>query len=345
MLSSKLHIVYWEQDGISTAAVVDQISGAVFGKNGSFNIFYNLTQFATAAILFVAAQTSFADFPRVASMLAKDGYMPRQLTQLGDRLAFDNGIIALGLLSTIFIIAKKGSVDLLIPFFTIGVFLAFTMSQTGMIRHWLKQKGNGWQFKLLINGVGALATFVVLLDIVIEKFFDGAWLVIVLVAILLLLFHTISNHYKNLALKLAITPQTVCATRNKNTVLVLIRDVNAGTLKSVDYARSIGIDCKAIYVETNPEYTADLKEEWQQYFPDVSLIILPSPYRSLIQPIMDYLDELHKEQPNQTITVVIGEYVSNKWWQSLLHGNTGLLLKLAFLARNDVVVSNVRYSI
>ncbi len=188
ILCAKLHIVYWEQDGVSAPAIIDQISGAVFSKTGSLSIFYNLTQFATAAILFVAAQTSFADFPRVASMLAKDGFMPRQLTQLGDRLAFDNGIITLGFLSAIFIVAKKGSVDLLIPFFTIGVFLAFTMSQTGMIWHWLNRRGNGWQLKLVINGAGALATFIVLLDIVIEKFFDGAWLVIVLMGIMLFLF-------------------------------------------------------------------------------------------------------------------------------------------------------------
>ncbi len=345
MLSSKLHVIYWEHDGISAAAVIDQISGAIFSKSGSFSVFYNLTQFATAAILFVAAQTAFADFPRVTSILAKDGFMPRQLTQLGDRLAFDNGIMALGVLSTIFIVAKKGSVDLLIPFFTIGVFLAFTMSQIGMVRHWLKQKGNNWQLKLLINGIGALATFIVLIDIVIEKFLDGAWLVLVLMAILLFLFHTISSHYKNLALKLTITPESLSNIPHKNTVLVLVQGVHAGTVKSIDYARSLCNNCQAIYVETNPDNTADLKKKWQQYFPDVPLVVLPSPYRSLIQPIMCYLDEFHKEHPDQTITVVIGEFVPNKWWQSLLHGNTGLLLKLAFLARNDVIVTDVRYSV
>ncbi len=148
-----------------------------------------------------------------------------------------------------------------------------------------------------------------------------------------------------MALRLAITPETLSAVPRRNAVLVLVQGVHAGTLKSVDYAMSISHSCQAIYVETNPDRTADLNTQWQKYFPEVPLIVLASPYRSLVQPIMDYLDEFQKEHPDQTITVVIGEYVPAKWWQSLLHGNTGLLLKLAFLTRNDVIVSDVRYSV
>ncbi|MBU6454246.1 MAG: APC family permease [Cyanobacteria bacterium REEB67] len=153
-LSVNLHIVYWESGGSSAAAVIDQISGTVFGKSGFGSILYNLTQFSTALILLVAAQTSFADFPRVTSILARDGYMPRQLSNLGDRLAFDNGVVALGFFSILFIIAKKGSVDLLIPFFTIGVFQAFTLSQFGMVKHWFKEKGKNWRTKAILNGLG-----------------------------------------------------------------------------------------------------------------------------------------------------------------------------------------------
>jgi len=344
-LAVKLHVVYWEHQGVSAPAVIDQLSGTIFGKTGIGSVFYNITQLSTAFILFIAAQTSFADFPRVTSILARDGFMPRQLTQLGDRLAFDNGIIILGFLSTLFIIAKKGSVDLLIPFFTIGVFLAFTMSQAGMVRHWFKEQGLGWHTKAIINGLGAFATFIVLFDIVAEKFVDGAWLIVVLIFVLLFLFRTISTHYQNLSQHLAITETTAHAAKLHNTVLVLVQAVHAGTIKSINYARSISTDIRAIYVEINADNTPLMMKQWQEIFPDVPLIVLPSPYRSLIQPIMTYLDEFHQEHPQDTITVVIGEYVSDKWWQSLLHGNTGLLLKLAFLARKDVVVANVRYSL
>lgn len=344
-LAIKFHVVYWEHQGVSAPAVIDQISGAVFGKTGPASLFYNLMQLSTAFILFVAAQTSFADFPRVASILAKDGFMPRQLTQLGDRLAFDNGIIVLGLLSTIFIIAEKGSVDLLIPFFTIGVFLAFTMSQSGMVKHWLTKGGTGWHIKALLNGLGALATFIVFVDIVAEKFLDGAWLIILVIITLLFFFKKVSDHYRNLARSLALDDQNIHLQEQKNTVLVLVQGVHASTAKSLNYARSICPNCQAVYVEINPGDATALKEQWQKTFPGIPLVILASPYRSLIQPIMNYLDDFHKENPDQTITVIIGEYVSDKWWQSLLHGNTGLLLKLALLARKDVVVANVRYSL
>lgn len=344
-LAIKLHIVYWQNQWISAPAVIDQISGTVFGKTGLTSLFYNLMQLSTASILFVAAQTSYADFPRVASILARDGFMPRQLAQLGDRLAFDNGIIILGVLSTIFIVVEKGSVDLLIPFFTIGVFLAFTLSQTGMVKHWLTKRNSGWQTKAMLNGTGALATFIVLIDIVVEKFFDGAWLIIVVILLLLFLFRKISQHYQDLASHLVLNEQNRIIQPQTNTVLVLVQGVHAGTARSLGYARSISPDCQAVYVEINPGDGAALQEQWQQYFPEIPLMILPSPYRSLIQPIMNYLDEFHKEHPDRSITVIIGEYISNKWWQSLLHGNTGLLLKLAFLTRRDVVVSNVRYSL
>ena len=344
-LAIKFHVVYWQDQGISAPAVIDQLSGAVFGKTGTTSLFYNLMQLSTAFILFVAAQTSFADFPRVTSILARDGFLPRQLTHLGDRLAFDNGILILSFLSIIFIVAEKGSVDLLIPFFTIGVFLAFTMSQTSMVKHWLIKGGPNWHIKATLNGIGAIATFIVLIDIVVEKFIDGAWLIITVIFILLFMFKKISQHYEYLASRLTLHQQPAILQPQKNTVLVLARGIHLGTVKALNYAKSISADCQAIYVEINPGTADSFKKEWQKEFPDIPLTVLPSPYRSLIQPIMSYLDEFHKQHPDQTITVIIGEYVTKQWWDSFLHGNTGLLLKLAFLARSDVVVANVRYSV
>lgn len=342
LVAVKFHIVYWETNGVSAPAVIDQISGTVFGKTGASSWAYVLTQVATATILLVAAQTSFADFPRVTSILARDGYMPRQLANLGDRLAFDNGVLILGIISSLFIILKKGSVDLLIPFFTVGVFLAFTMSQCGMVRHWFLLKERGWQRKALINGLGAVATFVVLIDIVSEKFLDGAWFVVLLIAILLLVFQKTAAHYKDVGRQLVLDPKTA-PTVLKNQVIVLVQGLHVGTLKALNYAKSISPNCRALYVEIEPTWTSALENEWHKYADDVPLVIVQSPYRSLVRPIMEYLDQLHAAEPDGVITVVVGEFVSTKWWHKFLHGNTGLILKFAFLSRRDVVVTNVRY--
>jgi len=341
-LSVNLHIVYWEHDGLTAPAVIDQLSGTVFGKEGPTSIFYNIMQFSTALILLVAAQTSFADFPRVTSILAKDGYMPRQMGNLGDRLAFDNGIVVLGAISILFIIAEKGSVDLLIPFFTIGVFQAFSLSQIGMVKHWFKLRSPGWQFKALLNGMGALATVIVFADIIFEKFLDGAWFVIILIGVLLFIFNKISTHYKTLTASLSLPQESQT---EKTVVLVLVQGVHAGTFASMRYARAISDDPRAVYVEIEPDTTAPFVQKFESAFPQVPLIILPSPYRSLVHPLLLYIDKLEKSDPETIITVIIGEFVSDRWWHSLLHGNTGLMLKLALLSRSDIVVTNVRYRV
>ncbi len=341
-LMVKFHIVYWELHGNSAPAVIDQLSGTIFGKSGFSSLAYNITQVSTALILLVAAQTSFADFPRVTSILARDGFMPRQLANLGDRLAFDNGILILGIFSSIFIILKKGSVDLLIPFFTVGVFLAFTLSQCGMVKHWFISKEKARIRKLIVNGLGALFTFVVLLDIIAEKFFDGAWFVLVMMASLLFMFHKIAGHYKNVRAQLTIDPLHIPAPVQTK-VVVLVYGMHRGTLKSLNYARSISSQCEALYVEIEPTWTGAFEADWNRYAPDIPFVIVKSPFRSLLQPIMEYLDELHSVNPEQIITVIVGEFVAAKWWHKFLHGNTGLILKFAFLSRRDVVVTNVRY--
>jgi amino acid transporter len=340
-LAMTFHVVYWEVNGNTASAVIDQISGAVFGKTGPWSLAYVVTQVFTALILILAANTSFAGFPRLASILARDGFMPRQLSSIGDKLVFHNGIIILGLLSAGLIIFKKGSVDALIPFYAIGVFLAFTLSQAGMVRHWISKKAPGWRWRALINGVGSVATFVVLLDIGTEKFADGAWFVIVLVALMILMFLKVSRHYADVSKQLRLTeykPEVML-----NTVLVLAQGVNVGTMRTLAYARSLTSDCIAVHVDLDANQTANFKKHWEEIVPDVPLVILQSPYRSLLAPIMHYLDVVHEERPNHRTTIVIGEFVATKWWHTLLHGNTGLLLKLALLNRRDVVVANVRY--
>jgi amino acid transporter len=340
-LAVHFHVVYWEHNGVTAPAVIDQLSGTVFGKEGPFSWAYLLTQISTALILIIAAQTSFAGFPRLASILATDGYLPRQLTALGDRLAFNNGIFLLGIFSSLLIIVEKGSVDALIPFFAIGVFVAFTMSQSGMVRHWFKVKSKGWQHKSVINGLGAIACFIVVIDIAAEKFFEGAWFVIVVIFALLFTFKKIHKHYARMAQLLLPSNYMVAKARNK--VIVLVQSVHAGSLAAVDYGRSICKNCIAVSVAIDPEGVPRLKEQWEKYVPGVELVILDSPYRSLVEPITHFVDEELKAHPGERVTVVIPEFVTTKWWQTFLHGHTGFLLKLALLGHRDVVVANVRY--
>jgi amino acid transporter len=342
-LAMNLHVVYWEQGGKTANAVIDQISGAVFGKTGSWAWAYLATQFFTAAILVLAANTSYADFPRLASILARDRFMPRQLANLGDKLVFDKGIWLLGLFAAALIWVKGGSVDALIPLYAIGVFTAFTLSQSGMVQHWLRLRGPGWQRKAVINGVGALATGIVLLDIAYEKFLEGAWIVMLLVALLVLMFRAIYNHYADVAQQLKMANYHPPSAPLKNTVLVLIPALHRGVMPALEYARSLSPDCRALHIATDPDKTPQLKAKWEEWGHDVPLIILNSPYRSLISPLMHYLDAVQVERRNHLITVIVPEFVPAKWWHTLLHGNVGLLLKLALLGRKDVIVANVRY--
>lgn len=342
-LATKFHVVY--DGGANTNAVIDQISGAVFGKDGAWAIGYYLTQFFTAAILVLAANTSYADFPRLASILARDRYLPKQFSNLGDKLVFNNGIWILGLLAAALIIAKNGSVDALIPLYAIGVFTAFTLSQSGMVVHWLrlKQEQKGWLVKACINGLGAFATFLVLLDIAVEKFKEGAWFVMVLVALLVIMFNKIHRHYLDVGEQLKMKYYQPSDAPLTNTVLVMVPTLHRGVMPALDFARSLSPDCRAIHIETDPEKTPLLKERWEKWGQDVPLVILNSPYRALISPIMQYLDAVQVERRNHLVTVVVPEFVPTKRWHGLLHGQAGLRLKLALLGRKDVIVANVRY--
>jgi amino acid transporter len=342
-LAMQLHVVYWEEGGRTAPAVIDQISGAIFGKTGPWSIAYLVTQFATAGILILAANTSFADFPRLCSFIARDRFLPKQFANLGDKLVFNNGILALGIFAGLLIILKKGNVDALIPLYAIGVFLAFTLSQSAMVVHWYVLKSSGWQRKMVINGIGATATLLVLLDIAYEKFRDGAWAVIILMGFLVWLFKKINRHYADVAVQLKLPKDHPETPEQFNTVLVLVPGLHRGLIPALAYARTLSPDCRAILVETDPEKTPDIKAKWEEWAEDVSLVILSSPYRSLISPVMHYLDAVMIERKNHMVTVVIPEFVPTKWWHNLLHGNSGLLLKLALLGRRDVIVANVRY--
>lgn len=342
-LAMRLHVVYWEAGDQTANAVLDQISGAIFGKTGPWSFAYVTTQLATAAILILAANTSFADFPRLSSILARDRFLPKQLSNLGDKLVFNNGIIVLGVFAALLIVLKKGSVDALIPLYALGVFLAFTLSQSGMVIHWWRLKDGGWQRKALINGVGAVATFIVLLDIAYEKFAAGAWAIIVLIVVLVLMFLKIGAHYSDVAEQLKVRPEDPPLEPRTHTVILLVPSIHRGVLVALQYARLLSPDCRAVHVETHPEATAALQEEWGRLGEGTLLVILKSPYRSLVTPLLKYLREAQDERNDDVVTVVIPEAVPTRWWKQFLHGNTGLILKIALLRRPDLVVTNIRY--
>jgi hypothetical protein len=294
---------------------------------------YVTIQAATMLILAVAANTSFAGFPRLAALLAADGFLPRPLAGLGDRLVFANGILFLAAVTGGLIVLFGGDTHALIPLFAVGVFLAFTLSQAGMVVHWWRDQGRGWGLKAAINGVGALATAVTLLVVGISKFIEGAWLTILFLPLLVILFSHIRAHYREVGQQLTLRglPPSLKPFPPPR-VVVPISGVHRGVVDAIAYARSISEDVTAVYVELEPGFGERIREEWQSWWPDVPLVVLPSPYRSIVGSLLDFLDETDRQHNDgQLATVVLPEFVPAKWWHSLLHNQTAWLLKAALL--------------
>ena len=318
--------------------VVSQIARALFGTG----TFYFLVQGSTMLILVLAANTSFADFPRLSSLLSRDHYAPRQLTTQGDRLVFSNGIIVLGGLAALLIALFRGDTHALIPLYAVGVFISFTLSQAGMVRHWLGERGAGWRRRLIINGTGAVVTGVVTLVIAATKFTHGAWIVVLLVPVMVLAFRAVHRHYEALAQELSLEhlaeepPVT-------NTVLVLVGDLHMGVVRALRYAQSLSPNPKAVYVELDPTRTLRLEERWAKGGCGVPLVVLSSPYRSVLGPLFEYIDRVKSQAPHGVITIVIPEFVPSHWWQHVLHNQTAFLVKGALLFREGIVVVNVPF--
>jgi len=297
--------------------------------------FYLLIQITTMLILAVAANTSFAGFPRLAAILARDGFIPRQLSNLGDRLVFANGIILLAVATGGLIILFGGDSHLLIPLFAVGVFLAFTLSQAGMVRHWWRERQPGWQLKAVLNGLGALATGTTVLIIGISKFVEGAWITVVIIPVLVFGFLQISAHYRSVSHQLSLhgLPPDIKPSPPLRVVLP-ISGVHRGMVEAVNFARSISSDVTAVYIELEPGGAEHVRQQWQRLWPDVNLVVLPSPYRSIIRPLLEYLDQTDREHHDGRLAaVVLPEFVPARWWQALLHNQTTWMLKTALLYR------------
>ena len=322
-----------------TETVVSVLARAVFGEN---LLYYNI-QAATAVILFLAVNTSYQDFPRLSSILARDGFMPRQMANRGDRLVFSNGILILAALSIVLLVGFGGSTHALIPLYAVGVFLSFTLSQAGMVIHWLKLKDEHPRpHHILMNGLGAVATGVVCVVIAVTKFTHGAWMVIVLIPLIVMAFQAVHRHYERVARQLSLAgarrPRI-----GKNPVVVLVAGIHKGVVEALEYAKSISPSVTALTVDLDPTQTSKLRLRWAEWAPDVPLVVLESPYRGVVQPLLEYIDRMERQGEGRYLTVVIPEFVPKHWWEHFLHNQTALLVKAALLFRPGKVTVSVPY--
>lgn len=323
--------------------VMAKISIAVFGQ-GWF--FYSL-QVATALILFLAANTAFADFPRLSSFIAKDGYLPRQLMSVGDRLVFQNGIILLSLSAIALIIAFHADTHSLIPLYAMGVFISFTMSQAGMTVKWWKKGKGSWlarlgSWKLIVSAIGTITTLIVMIILLVTKFSEGAWIIVVALLVMLYIFRGIKRHYNYLSEALTVTVSDAVPER-KSTAILLVPRLHKGILEAISYAKTLTTDVRAVHVTLDPSNTWSVKQDWTRFGADIPMVILESPYRSLVEPVIEYIDEAITEDPDAIITVIVPQAVPRRWYHSLLHTNAAVPLKLALASRKNVVITNVRY--
>ncbi len=323
-----------------TESVISQIARQVVGTGPA----YFVIQVATAFILVLAANTSYADFPRLSSLLSKDRFLPRQFSSRGDRLVFSNGILALGVFSGLLVVIFDAREHAMLPLYAIGVFISFTLSQFGMVLRWLRLREPGWQRGVAINAIGTTITAAVMVVIIATKFMEGAWAVLLLTPILVVLFRSVYQHYQNVAQQLSLgAAQPVEAVR-RHTALVLVSGIHRGVMPALRFATSIAPDnTTALYVDLDPEATEKVRVKWAQWGCGVPLEILESPYRSLIRPILRYIDELDARYDDDVLSVILPEFIPSKWWQHLLHNQTALLLKAALLFRKGVVVVSVPY--
>jgi hypothetical protein len=304
---------------------------------------YYLLQAATVLLLILAANSAFAGFPHLASILARDGYMPHQMAGIGDRLVFSNGIIILGIMAGLLIILFHGETHALIPLYAVGVFIGFTLAQAGMVQRRLKKRGPHWIKNLLVNGTGALTTGIATLIIAGTKFMHGAWIVVALIPVFITWFRAIHSHYIAVAEQISLTRDHRPPMPRQNVLIIPISGVNRAVIRAVDYARSRATDIRAVLVDVNPEETARIEIQWAQWGCGFQLVVLPSPYRSVLNSLLEYIEDLLRKDPDCWVTVVIPEILPARWWQTILHGQRALMLKAALLFKERVILTDVPF--
>jgi amino acid transporter len=334
LLAQTYHILPSEQE-----TVISQLARGVFGARG---VPYYAMQAATMLILVLAANTAYADFPRLASILARDRYVPRQFMNQGDRLAFSNGIVGLSVFAAILLVVFGGDTHALIPLYMIGVFVSFTLSQAGMVVHWRKLRNAGWRRNAFINGFGAAVTGIVLLVVGATKAHEGAWIIMLLIPLNVAFFRITHRHYEGVGAQLSLKGWQRPAPR-KNTVIVPIGGIYRSVVEALDYARTLSTDVRAIYVNIDVVSTEQVKREWLQWGEGLPLVVLESPYRSLMEPLLEYIGQISAESPDGYITVVLPEFVPARWWHHLFHNQRALLIKGALLFKPRTVVTSVPF--
>jgi amino acid permease-like protein len=329
LLAAALHVVPHEQE-----TVLSQIARAVLGGR---NVAYFVLQAATMLILVLAANTSYADFPRLASILATDGFAPTQFTHRGDRLAFSNGIIVLTLIAMALVVMFGGNVFRLIPLYAVGVFLSFTLSQAGMVIHWRRHRDPGWHLRAFMNALGAIATAGVLVVFVITKFREGAWVVMVTIPLGVWLFLTIARHYRKAEREFSLGGYAPTADR-PDVMVVIVAAMNRETVEAVQYAVRRCQEVRAVHVDLDAGCAAGIRSGWAQWGSGATLEVLESPYRSFVEPVLEYVQKVEAERPNRLITVVLPEVIPHRWWQTLLHNRWSVHLRAALINRPRVTV-------
>ena len=340
--------------------VISQLARTVYDNRG---IIYLLTIASTTVILVMAANTSFADFPRLSAIEASDGFLPRQFTYRGSRLVYSRGIVALALIASGLVIIFRASVTRLIPLYAIGVFLSFTLSQAGMAHRWWKsghlkpgeekvERGStlhhdpSWQFKMIINAFGALITLLVTLVFAVTKFADGAWIVIILIPILVYITSSIHKHYTKVAQNLSMEKFTDATRLKRHRVIILVGGVHRGSIAGLRYARSLSDDITAVHVSEDIDSTERIKKKWEKWGEGVRLVILDSPYRLFLEPFLEYIEQIDlQRQPNELITIVVPHFVSRRPLANLLHARTANTLREVLLHRKEIVITEVPYEV
>jgi amino acid transporter len=354
-LSSQIHVVPSE-----TETVISQLARTVFDGRG---VPYLLVMVATTVILIMAANTAFADFPRLSALLAADGFLPRQMTYRGSRLVYSHGIEVLAFIAALLVVIFNASVTALIPLYAIGVFLSFTLSQSGMARRWRKighlapgqekqERGSvlhhdaKWKSKMIVNGFGAVCTAIVMLVFAVTKFETGAWVVLIIIPALVFMFSRVHFHYRDVANHLTLEQYDMPLRSRRNRVLVPISGVHRGTLAALRFARTLSPDITAVHVSMDETEAERIKRKWETWGDGVRLVILDSPYRLLLEPVIEYIEMVDDAlQPNETLTIVVPQFVPRHWWENLLHTQAASMLRNALMHKPGIVIINVPYQI
>lgn len=326
--------------------VIAQIASQVFG-NG---LMFYVVQITTALILVMAANTAFADLPLLLSYISRDGYAPRQFTKRGKRLSFSNGIILLSVSAGILTIIFRGDTHSLLPLYAVGVFISFTLSQSGMFAKWVREKTPGWKHKSVINGTGALVTFLTALVIGATKFAHGAWIVCILIPVMIVVMLRIKKHYTKVAeqlkLPMNLRPKEVTPSDDKQHVVILVGSLNKSFLKSLNYAKNLSSNIVAFHVSVDAEATEKLKKKWDEYKVGIPLVVKQSPYRDIYEPLVNFIEsEEHASKPGEIVTVVLTQFVITRWWHNVLHNQTSIFIKNMLYKRRNIAVVTVPYII